>query len=54
MELLLDEKARSRGYINKSYIEELMKEHESGKIDHSLRLAYVATFELFLWMFVDG
>lgn len=51
--LLLNEKACSRGYFNRNYIEALIKEHEAGKIDHSQRLAYLATFELFLRMFVD-
>jgi len=52
--LLLDDKACSRGYFNKEYIETMIQEHESGKADHSLRLAYLATFELFLRMFTNG
>jgi len=54
MELLLDEKARSRDYFNKAYIETLMKEQETGKVDHSRWLVYLATFELFLRMFIDS
>ena len=50
--LLLDDKACSRGYFNKEYIETLIKEHEARKANHSGRLAYLATFELFLRMFV--
>jgi asparagine synthase (glutamine-hydrolysing) len=52
--LLLDDKACSRGYFNKDYIETMIQEHESGKVDHSLRLTYLATFELFLRMFTSG
>jgi len=51
--LLLGDKACSRGYFNKDYIETTIQEHESGKVDHSQRLAYLATFELFLKMFAD-
>jgi asparagine synthase (glutamine-hydrolysing) len=52
--LLLDEEACSRSYFNKDYIETLIKQHEAGKADHSQRLAYLATFELFLRMFASS
>jgi len=52
--LLLDEKACSRGYFNREYIGMMIQEHESGKVDHSQRLAYLVTFELFLRMFTNG
>jgi asparagine synthase (glutamine-hydrolysing) len=52
--LLLDDKARSKGYFNKEYIETLIREHEVGKANHSSKLDYLATFELFLRMFVDS
>jgi len=50
--LLLDEKACYRDYLNRAYIETLMQQHEAGKTDHSQLLCYLATFELFLRMFV--
>jgi len=52
--LLLDEKACYHDYLNREYIETLIKEHEAGKVDRSQQLAYLATFELFLRLFVDG
>jgi len=51
--LLLDNKASSRKYFNREFIETLLEEHQSGSVDHSQRLVYLATFELFLRMFVD-
>lgn len=50
--ILLDEKACSTNYFNKNYIETLIYQHETGKANHAQRLAYLATFELFLRMFV--
>lgn len=51
--LLLDDKACSTGLFDKRYMETLFSEHESGNADHSKRLCYLATFELFLQEFVD-
>ena len=50
---LLNEQACSKGRFEKRYIETLISEHEAGKADHSNRLCYLATFELFLQEFVD-
>jgi len=52
--ILLDEEACSRYYFNRDYIETLIKEHEVGNIDHSGRLTYLVTFELFLRQFASG
>jgi len=51
-EILLNEKACYRSYLNQGYIETLISEHEAGKTDHSQRLCFLVSFELFLRMFV--
>ena len=50
-ELLLSEKALIKRYIDQSYIRKLILEHERGNRNNSVKLLYVATFELFLRVF---
>jgi asparagine synthase (glutamine-hydrolysing) len=52
--LLLDENSCSRRYFKKDCIEMLLGEHVAWKANRSRQLNYLATFELFLRMFVDG
>ena len=50
-ETLLNKKALSNNYFNPKYISALIEEHESGRKDHSDKLAYLCTFEMLLRLF---
>ncbi|HET7572835.1 MAG TPA: asparagine synthase (glutamine-hydrolyzing) [Gaiellaceae bacterium] len=45
-DLLLGEAARSRGWIRPAAVERLLREHESGRVDHGHRLWTLAMLEL--------
>ena len=47
-ETLLSKKSLSRAYFNSDYIKKLITEHEFGKFDHTQKLAYLISIELFL------
>lgn len=49
---VLSKSALLNEFLNQEYVEALIKQHESGKIDNSGKLAYLVTFELFLRMFL--
>ncbi|MBI4282442.1 MAG: hypothetical protein HY672_03020 [Chloroflexi bacterium] len=51
-ELLLDESAMSREYLNQEYIKHLIHQHEVGRRDNSAKIMRLATFELFLRKFM--
>jgi len=51
-ELLLNEKAISRRYFNQEYIKTLIQQHEAGKANNSMKILYLASFELFLRLFL--
>ncbi|HVJ68157.1 MAG TPA: asparagine synthase (glutamine-hydrolyzing), partial [Caulifigura sp.] len=50
---LLDSTARSRGYFNPKYVQQLIDEHQSEKWDHSYRLWALIVFERWLRAFID-
>ena len=52
-ELLLNKNAISKKYFNQKYIESLIQQHENEKADNSMKLLYLASFELFLRLFMD-
>ena len=52
-DLLLDKNAVSKTYFNQEYIKTLIQEHEEGKTNNSLKILYIASFELFLELFMD-
>lgn len=49
--LLLTESSISKKYLNQNYIKHLIRQHEAGKCDNSIKILYLATFELFLRQF---
>ena len=52
-DLLLDKNAMSKTYFNQEYIKTLIQEHEEGKTNNSQKILYLASFELFLRLFVN-
>ena len=52
-DLLLDKNAMSKKYLNQEYINTLIREHEEGKKNNSQKILYLASFELFLELFMD-
>jgi len=52
-DILLNEKTMSRGYFNREYITQIIKEHMSGKKDYARQLCALLTFELWHRLFVD-
>ena len=54
-DLLLDKNAMSKKYFNQDYIKTLIREHEEGKKNNAQKILYIASFELFLRLFMaDG
>ncbi len=51
-ELLLSDDSLSKKYFNQDFIKKLFEEHESGKCNNSLKIIYIASFELFLEVFM--
>lgn len=51
---LLDSSARTREYFRRDYVEELVRDHETGRSDNAVRLALLITFEIFLREFLDN
>jgi len=47
-DLLLSADARSCYYLNRGYVEDLIREHHNGTRDHGLRLWAILTFEVWL------
>jgi asparagine synthase (glutamine-hydrolysing) len=47
-DLLLAPDARSRGYLKRGYVENLIREHNDEKYDHGFRLWAILTFEVWL------
>lgn len=52
-DLLLDKNAMSKKYLNQEYIKTLIREHEEGKTNNSQKILYLASFELFLELFMN-
>ena len=52
-DLLLDKNAMSKKYLNQEYIKTIIREHEDGKTNNSQKILYLASFELFLELFVN-
>jgi asparagine synthase (glutamine-hydrolysing) len=48
MPILNDSKTKSRGYFNQLFIERMIKQHRSGKIDYSHQIWTIIIFELWL------
>lgn len=51
-ELLLSENTVSKKYLNQDFISKLIQEHENGKQNNSMKILYIASFELFLRLFM--
>jgi asparagine synthase (glutamine-hydrolysing) len=53
-ETLTESRTRQRGYINSSYVNTLLDEHERGRRDQSMPLWVLFMFELWQRAFIDG
>ena len=51
--LLLDDRTLNRGYFNKSYIGELVKDFMSGRSNNPRQIGALVTFELWHRQFID-
>ncbi len=52
-EILLDKRTMDRGYFNVSYIEKLLKSHQSGQRDYQNQIWLLLNFELWHLVFID-
>lgn len=52
-EVLLDSKAKKRGFFSKDAVEKLITQHQEGKFDHGFRLWCLLNFELWHREFID-
>ncbi len=50
---LLSSRARSRGYFRPSFVQQLIREHQSGRRDHNLRLWQLVVLECWHRQYVD-
>ncbi|MDI6794125.1 MAG: asparagine synthase (glutamine-hydrolyzing) [bacterium] len=53
-EVLLDDRAKSRGYFDPNAVRKILDEHTSGQIDHGYRIWSLLNLELWHRMFIDG
>jgi asparagine synthase (glutamine-hydrolysing) len=53
-DVLLSSRARARGYFETPFIERLVREHVSGRRDHTLRLWGLVVFELWHRLYIDA
>lgn len=54
MQLLLSERARSRGYLNNMFVARLLHDHLEGKTNYELQLFILASLELWFRIFIDN
>jgi len=52
-ELLLNEGGKSEKFFNQNYIEKLFREQVTGEKNNSIKLLYLASFKLFLRLFLE-
>jgi len=52
--ILVDSVAQKRGYFNIECVHQMLKEHQSGVADHSLRLWTLLTLELWFRIYIDN
>lgn len=52
-ELLLTEETASKEFINQNYVKTLIDDHEKGKSENSMKILFIASFELFLRIFIN-
>ncbi|MEK7813982.1 MAG: asparagine synthase-related protein, partial [Candidatus Desantisbacteria bacterium] len=53
-EILFDSKTRQRGYFNSDYIEQMWKEHQEMRADHTMRIWELMVFEMWYRYFIEG
>jgi asparagine synthase (glutamine-hydrolysing) len=53
-EVLLDSRTVSRGYLNRSALENILNEHQTGRAAHGRLIFGLITFELWNRVFIDG
>jgi asparagine synthase (glutamine-hydrolysing) len=53
-QLLLSERARSRGYLNNALVARLLHDHLEGKTNYELQLFILASLELWFRIFIDS
>jgi asparagine synthase (glutamine-hydrolysing) len=54
IQLLLSERARSRGYLNNTFVARLLQDHLEGKTNYELQLFLLASLELWFRIFIDS
>src|SRR6266496_2905624 len=54
MQLLLSERARSRGYLNAAFVARLVRDHLEGRANYQAQLFALASLELWFRVFVDA
>lgn len=54
MQLLLSERARSRGYLNAAFVARLVRDHLEGKVNYQAQLFTLASLELWFRVFIDA
>ncbi|NTU98577.1 asparagine synthase (glutamine-hydrolyzing) [Candidatus Falkowbacteria bacterium] len=52
-DLLLSERTSGRGYVNMDYIREILKQHQTGKCDHSRKIWNLLFFEQWCRVWLD-
>jgi len=54
MQLLLSERARSRGYLNAAFVARLVRDHLEGRVNYQAQLFTLASLELWFRVFIDN
>jgi asparagine synthase (glutamine-hydrolysing) len=54
MQLLLSERARSRGYLNAAFVARLVRDHLEGRVNYQAQLFTLASLELWFRVFIDA
>jgi asparagine synthase (glutamine-hydrolysing) len=53
-QLLLSERARSRGYLNNEFVASILRDHLEGRTQYSNQLFILASLELWFRIFIDN
>jgi asparagine synthase (glutamine-hydrolysing) len=53
-QLLLSERARSRGFLNDAFVVRLLRDHLEGRTNYRIQLFILASLEIWFRVFIDG
>lgn len=53
-QLLLSDRARSRGFLNDAFVERLLRDHLEGRTNYRIQLFILASLEIWFRVFIDG